>query len=119
MDKLRCVLIDPERGAEAAEIDRSLDAYCKAIGCDLIDITCRRIGNTEYDIIVDDEGLLRSMPVVSAAYGQSGEIALVGRLIVCMHDDEGNEVSLTKEQTDEVLANVTEYGGGYLLLLDY
>ena len=118
MDKLRCVLIDPERGAEAVEIERSLGAYCKAIGCDLIDITCRRIGNTEYDIIVDDEGLLKGTPMVSAAY-RSGEFALVGRLIVCMHDDGGNEVSLTEEQIDEVLANVTEYCGRSILLLKY
>lgn len=118
MDKLRCVLIDPERGAEAVEIERSLGAYCKAIGCDLIDITCRTIGDTGYDIIVDDEGLLKGTPMVSAAY-RSGEFALVGRLIVCMHDEDGNEVSLTDGQIKEVLGNVTEYCGGSILLLDY
>lgn len=54
------VLVCPDTGtAEKATIENSLDGYYKALDCDIIDITMRTVGNKRYDIICDDEGLLK------------------------------------------------------------
>ncbi len=74
-----------------------LENYCRLIGCDCIEIANREIRGKRFDIICDDEGLLKAEPQVSAVNGR-GEAMLVGNLIICGEADvEGNETSLTEE----------------------
>ena len=56
-----------------------LQDYYRLIGCDCIEITNREIRGKRYDIICDDEGLLKAEPQVSAVNGR-GEAMLVGNL---------------------------------------
>jgi len=72
----------------------TLDDYYKLIGCDCIDIVTRKIGRKIYDIIIDDEGLLKDDPLISAI-DDLGRVMLVGSLIVCgLADDEGEPTDL-------------------------
>ena len=67
-----------------------LQDYYRLIGCDCIDITNREIRGKRFDIICDDNGLLKAEPQVSAVNGR-GEAMLVGNLIIC------GETSLAEE----------------------
>ena len=47
-------------------ISNTLDALYNVLNCDLIDITYLTLGEKEFCVIVDDEGLLKSSPKISA-----------------------------------------------------
>lgn len=70
----------------------SLQDYYNLIGCGCIDIVTRKIGRKVYDIIVDDEGLLKNDPLISAI-DDLGRVMLVGSLIVCGVADEEGELT--------------------------
>ena len=102
------VILDPKKGARFGIVN-SLDDMYREIGCDTIDITRRMIGGKEFDIIVDDNGWLIEKPELSAIYvhGDSGvEPALVGTLIICSHDEEGNTVDVSIEDHMLICCNV-------------
>lgn len=102
------VILDPKKGTRF-EVVETLDDMYKEIGCDTIDITRRRIGGKEFDIIVDDNGWLTEKPELSAIYVHDGgevEPALVGTLIICSHDAEGNTVDISIEDHMLVCCNV-------------
>lgn len=93
------VIINPKEGVKFGVVHGLEDMY-REIGCDTIDITTRKIGGKVFDIIVDDEGLLKEDPQISAVYKRkdgSCEPALVGTLIICSHDEEGNTIDISLE----------------------
>lgn len=87
---------------KAVNLEPSLENYYRLLDCRLIDIPSRRIGDHYYDIICDDEGLLKGDPIVTAI-NSDGDAMLVGSLLVLKHDDEGNEIGLTAEEVREVM----------------
>ena len=98
MNKIKAYYIDPENNiAEAREITDSLDTFYEMLHCDCIDIVSRevgRYGKRRYDIICDDEGLLKDDPYISAI-DNNGQAMLVGSLLVVGEaDDDGNITSL-------------------------
>lgn len=98
--RMKAYLLDVEnRERKAVEIDDSdrLNEYYSLLNCSLIDIQCRKIGGKWFDIICDDEALLKAEPIVSAV-DSDGKPALCGNLLFCNYDDStGEEVSLTDE----------------------
>ena len=98
------VLVTTEGEAKQVTIEDSLEGYYEALGCDIIDLTVRRIGKKEYDIVCDDEGLLKPDPVVTAIT-QRYQPALVGNLFICSNDGKGHWKSLTAKQIEEILMN--------------
>ena len=90
------------------DFEPTLEEYYKKIGCDVIDIVCYNVNGKDYDIICDDEGLLKSPPLIVTAVGEDGSPLLVGGLIICNYDDEGNERSL---EPDDILrlTNAVQY----------
>lgn len=78
---------------KAENIQNDLDTYYDIIGCRCIDIVNYPINGKNYDIIVDDEGLLKGAPIVTAV-DKSGHPLLVGALIITNYDGEGNETDL-------------------------
>ena len=58
---MRGLLLDVmENKVEVVEVN-GLDDYYRLIGCSLVDITQREIAGKYYEIICDDEGLLREI----------------------------------------------------------
>lgn len=92
------VILDPENGVRF-EVVKSLEDMYREIGCNTIDIATRKVGGKWFDFIIDDEGLLKPDPRVSAIYinEEDGvcEPALFGTLIVCSHDEAGNTTDIS------------------------
>ena len=70
---------------QVKDIENSLSSFYKEIGCSMINIVSLKIGGEYFDIICDEEGLLKEDPVVTAVNG-NGEPALVGTLIITRFD---------------------------------
>ena len=72
----------------------------------LIDCTTLKLGDQLIDAYVDDEGLMKEPPI---ALTYIGGRELAGNILLIGHDDEGNSVSLTKEQID-IISSVVSNG---------
>lgn len=83
-------------------IEGTLDEYYNLIECDCIDIVTRRIGDTYFDIICDDEGLLKDNPRVSAV-DLNGNPMLVGNLIFSHTNDEGETTAITDDDISVIM----------------
>lgn len=100
------VLLDTERAhVERATIPANLDSYYKHLDCTTIDIVSRTVGGKRFDIICDDEGLLKEDVCISALDRDYNPM-LVGNLFVCKHDSDGNENSLTDAEISHILRYV-------------
>lgn len=116
--KKRMLLIDVKNDRVSPvviESENALEQYYKLLDCDLIDITERKIGGKYYDIICDDEGLLKDNAIPSAI-DKDQKPMLVGNLLICnIADEEGNEVELKAEDivliTDNLMQGVCEIDG--------
>lgn len=57
---MKVLLLDTDRlQPQVVETEGGLDEWYRLLRCDLIDIVSRQIGGRYFDIICDDEGLLR------------------------------------------------------------
>ena len=105
--KIKGILVDVKSNIiDVCEIEKSLESYYKILNCNLIDIVSMKIGNKHFDIICDDEGLMKEDITISAIYDDFTP-ALVGNLFIVRHDGRGNERSLTSNDISMVLENVT------------
>ena len=66
-------------------ISNTLDALYSVLNCDLIDITYLTLGTKEFCVIVDDKGLLKDSPKISAV-SETGKPMLVGNLLLVSAD---------------------------------
>lgn len=95
-----------EEFVEAKEIESNLDTYYSEIGCDCIEIPDRCIGGKLFNIICDEEGLLKDHPIPSAV-GNGYQEAICGNLIVCgLADDDGELTSITDEDVQLIRDNI-------------
>lgn len=105
MAKITGYLVDVEHNIAApVTIEKSLDSYYGILNCDCIDITTRQIGNREYDIICDDEGLFKDDPKISAIDSE-GNAMLCGNLFIVKFDGIEDETSLDPDD----IAHIEEY----------
>lgn len=105
---LKVLVLDTDNvSMEVRDIEDELEVFYEIIGCRCIDIPSRKIGSKYYDIIVDDEGLLVGKMV--SAIDENFEPMLVGNLIICNSDQEGNLVSLTDEDIS-IIQHSVKYG---------
>jgi len=103
-EKITGILVNVTEGvARKATIERSLNSYYKTLGCECIDIVNRRLGGYRFDIICDDEALLKDDPIPSA-FGIEDQPMLFGNLFFCKHDGEGNEISLNDRECELILS---------------
>lgn len=91
--------------AEVVECANDIHAWYKLLKCDIIEMPERRIGGKYYTIICDEEGLLKSNPVVSGI-SSDYNVMLVGNLLVVNSDYENGDVTdLTNEDVEHILNN--------------
>lgn len=99
---MKAILLSTQENTARVVSPEGLDDYYRLIGCDCIDIVTRKIGRKVYDIIVDDEGLLKDDPVISAI-DNLGRVMLVGSLIICgLADEEGELTDLTPKDIEYI-----------------
>ena len=97
-----------ENQFEVIEIEKpDLQFFDKKIGCDLIDIAVRKIDGKEFNIVLDEEGLLKEDPIVSAIDG-NGNPTFVGNLMFFGGEttEDGGLVGLTDAEIDHILRSV-------------
>lgn len=100
MRRIKAYYIDPTTGiAEAREIVPELRTYYDMLHTDVIDIVNRGFVSCKrrFDIICDDEGLLKDEPLISAIDERMHPMLVGSLLVIGEADDEGNETSLTDE----------------------
>lgn len=79
---LRGVLVDVEQETvSVVEIPDELDEFYKILNCDCIDIVVRWIGSKLFNIVCDDEALLKETPKISAI-DNLGQPMLCGNLFI-------------------------------------
>jgi len=86
------------------ESNNTLQKLYKYLDCKTIDITSRSINNIYYDIIVDDEGLLKNDHIVS--YFENNQPQLVGNLIFSKANDQGENIGLTNKDINNLKENL-------------
>lgn len=103
MKKITGIYVNAEKNsATPTTIEAELQSYYDLLGVEYIDIVSRKIGGMYYDIICDDEALLKSDPIPTMINSKC-ELMLFGNLFICKHDEEGNEVSLTKTDVNRIM----------------
>lgn len=124
INKIKCILIDPfERNkyskGRVVEINPTLEEYYKIIKCDYIDIVQRFVGGKQYDIIVDDLGLVKGPEYVKtscinpASYIENNEYRsndfLVGRVLISKYDEEREQaISLDEEDIKNIKEHIQD-----------
>jgi hypothetical protein len=104
MRYLTGLLID-EKGAKVVDIPHTLDSLHATIKCHNFDIATRLIGNKQFDIFVDDEGLLVHNPIINGFCIDADEV-LAGNLLVLNSNEEGETLSLSTKDIEHILAFV-------------
>lgn len=103
---MRVLLIDTEKTApQIIETPGGLNEWYRLIGCELIDIQARTIAGREYDIITDDEALYKQGAKVSGI-DKNQQPQLVGNLVICKCDDQGNETGLSDEDIAHLMKHI-------------
>ena len=114
-EEIKFILIDPfndetNLNGEVVQIEPNLENYYKLLDCKTIDITTRYIGGKPYDIIVDDEGLLKENNIscinpasylIPENYRQNDLLA--GKVLITKYDEEsGKNISLSNEDIKNI-----------------
>ena len=104
---MKAFLIDSKTDEfKAVDIEPTLKEYYRMLGCDCIDITVRRIGGVPYNIIVDDEGLLKPNRVsaccVSPKKANGTFEVLAGNLLIFGIDPDNYEHGNKSLDADDV-----------------
>ena len=108
-------LIDvDEKKAKAVDIDTSLESLYETLKVGTIDIVSRKVGGRWFDIVCDDEGLLKDNPKPSAV-SPEGKVMLVGNLLFFHNDGEGNLTELTEDDIDH-LQDYTMFWSGHVFV---
>ena len=125
--KLLGVLLDTETGtAKAVRLDDNLESFYKALHCTTIDIVSRCVDNKRFDIVCDDEALLKEHPRLTAMGSYLSVADLYGSLFVVGEADaEGNLTSLSRADVKRILShchacyhcNDIHYGGHPMKML--
>ena len=107
--KVTGFLIDVRNNkVSVVDFEENLDSLRRLCNCEFIDITQRRIGSVEYDIVCDEEGFFKSDAVVSAV-SHDNKVMFVGNLLLCKNDGAGNLASLSKSDMENILRRIKIY----------
>lgn len=95
--------LDPTnpRASGVRTIPATLEAYYDLLGCSCIDIVSRKIGTRNFDIVCDDEALLRDDPIPSAV-SHGLDPVLYGALFVAKFDGVDDLTSLTDDDAEYI-----------------
>lgn len=101
----KCLVLDVNKNETRIAECNELDDFYRELDAEPFDIVTKEINGRSFDIFVDDVGLFREKPVVSAIYKDHSP-ALVGNLIFANHDSEGNTTSLSSKDIGIIRNNL-------------
>ena len=96
------------KASEETIIDNLNNIY-ELLNCNLIDVVRRNIAGKDYDIICDDEGLLKPDLIFTARNLNFSEDCIVGNLFVVSSDENGEFVSLETDEIKEIIDDFNEF----------
>jgi hypothetical protein len=105
MRKVKAYQIKVDGTHQVIDMELDLKDYYKYTECDIIDIVYATIGGKEYDIIVDDEGLLKDGHVFTA-FAVKSQSLLAGSIVVVGSDNKGGFKGLTDEDIENIQSNL-------------
>lgn len=111
------------KGMGAREVEANgLEDYYRLMEVEIIDIVTRKINGKYYDIICDDEGLLKDKPIPTV-FDTNREPMIVGNIIIAgLADEDGNMTDLTDEDIVAINASlgIVRFNNGtkHLCVLD-
>ena len=82
-------------------VNDELELYYDMLNCDMIDITTINVNGVEYDIIHDDEFLLKR-PLIPTLY-VNNELIIFGAFLISRANEDGEEIGLTHKEIDNFL----------------
>ena len=107
---MRGYLIDVENGKHGpVEVkgDNHLDQFYRLIGCRCIDMVVRKVGETYYNVVLDDEGLLVADPIASAV-DANYHAMLAGNIIIFGIGADMDLAGITQEDVDNIRSHCRE-----------
>lgn len=95
------------KGMNATEVQANgLKDYYRLMEIDLIDIVVREIGGKYYDVICDDEALLKENPIPTMLDTERMPMIFGNIIIAGLADEEGNMTDLTDEDIVRITSNM-------------
>lgn len=97
---------------EVIDVEPKLDEYYRLIHCDCIDIVMREVHGHKYNIVLDDEGLLKpnrisATSVESDMFGNQERLA--GSLLIFgVEEVEYDLRSLTDDEVEQIKRRITD-----------
>lgn len=113
-----------EKGPIVIETKSNIISYetIKNHVADLVDyVSYIDFGNTKYEIIVDDEGICKKLPITFIVVDKVNlKICspLAGPCLIVKSDSEGNNLPLEFEDVIKIILHVKEVEGKYFIELD-
>jgi hypothetical protein len=99
---MKMLLLDVQNNAVKVVEANGLEDYYKYIGCSIIDIVRRKIGDLTVEIVCDDEGTFVEHPKVSAI-DIEGQPCLYGNLLVAGGEViDGELTELTEKEIEYI-----------------
>lgn len=107
MKKMKTLLLDVrQKELREIEIEDDLHAFYKALDVDMIELPMRCIGDKEYSIMCDEEGLLKANPIISCISETNRTDVICGSVMFFNTDyDTAELVGLT----DDDIKNIREH----------
>lgn len=91
------------------DIENSLSEFQRILGCPTIDIQSRTVNGKDYDFVCDDNALTNKVSIITVESKSNSDKNLIGNIIICNHDGQGNEASLSDDDVKMLLSNVGEF----------
>lgn len=104
--KIKGILINNQ--AKIIEIENSLEEYYRELNCNNIEVVKIEIDDKIYSVLCNDEELLKEETSPSAMTFE-GENLFYGKVFIANHDSEGNLISLTNDDIDNITGNFMSY----------
>lgn len=111
MEKVEVLVITPET-VELKVLNDDYKAFKEAINITSpIDCVSRKIGKKYYDIWLDDEGLFKTNDdgtISGIGVNTTWEEIFAGNLIIANNDGEGNVLSLSEDDIDNITKHIVK-----------
>lgn len=114
-EKIKVIILDTLKGKHSFEtIDNNLQSFYKLLNCDTIEVVVRKINGKYYDIILDEEFLLKvdngeDLKPCIAVFNNPFVMSELyfGNAIICTHNDDGDLEGLSDSEALQILYSTT------------
>jgi hypothetical protein len=104
---MRAMLLDVyTQEVKIVDVESNIYAWYELLNCDMVEMPERKIENKYFTFICDEEGLLKSEPIISVM-GADGSAMITGSILIC-NWEEGDITDLTEEDIKLISKHVRQ-----------